>query len=110
MVGCNDGFEVSQTWGSTAGRLSGVGVGWVGRRGKARHSEVEGEGERRMVACSFWRISLPSRGTEQEGIMRNEREKGKPSRLPVRGRVTLGEEEVPSIPTTVTGEVRVGPK
>ena len=104
------GLEVSQTWGSTAGRLSGAGVGWAGRRGKTGHSEVEGEGERQMVACSFWRISLPSRGTRQEGIMRNKWEKGKPSSLQVRGRVTLGEEEIPSIPVTVTGEVRVGPE
>ena len=104
------GLEVSHTWGSTAGRLSGVGVGGTGRRGKTRHSEVEGEGERRIVACSFWRMSLPSRGTGQEGIMRNEWEKGKPSSLQVKGRVTLGEEEVPSIPMKVTGEIRVGPK
>ena len=96
--------------GSTAGRLSGAGVGWAGRRGKTRHSEVEGKGERRIVACRFWRISLPGRGTGQEGITRNEWEKGKPSRLQVRGRVTLGEEEVPSIPVTVTGEVRIGPE
>ena len=32
-----------------------------------RHSEVEGEGERRIVACSFWRTSLPSRGTGAGG-------------------------------------------
>ena len=104
------GLEVSHTWGSTVGRLSGVGVGGAGRRGKTRHSEVKGEGERRIVACSFWRTSLPSRGTRQEGITRNEWEKGKPSRLLVRGRVTLGEEEVPLIPMTVTGEVCVGPE
>ena len=104
------GLEVSHTWGSTAGRLSGVGVRGAGRRDKTRHSEVEEEGERQIVACSFWRMSLPSRGTGQEGITRNEWEKGKPSRLQVRGRVTLGEEEVPSIPMTVTGEVRVGPE
>ena len=105
-MGGNDGFRGVHTWGSTVGRLSGVGVGGAGRRGKTRHSEVEGERERRIVACSFWRMSLPSRGTRQEGITRNEWEKGKQ----VRGRVTLGEEAVPSIPMTVTGEVRVGPE
>ena len=104
------GLEVSHTGGSTVGSLPGVGVGGAGRRGKTRHSEIEGEGERQIVACSFWRMSLPSRGTRQKGITRNEWKKGKPSRLQVRGRVTLGEEEVLSIPTTVTGEVRVGPK
>ena len=75
-----------------------------------RHSEMEGQGERRIVARSFWRMSLPSRGTGQEGITRNEWEKGKPSKLQERGGVALGEEEVPSIPTTATGEVWVGPE
>ena len=59
------GLEVSHTWGSTPGRLSGVGGRGAGRRGKTRHSEVEGERERRIVACSFWRMSLPSRGTRR---------------------------------------------
>ena len=104
------GLDVSQTWGLTVGRFVGMGVGGEGRSGSRRHSEAEGEGKRRMVARSFWRISLPKGGTGQVGIMRNEGEKGKPSRLQVRGRVILGEEEVPWISIAATSEAYVGPE
>lgn len=74
------GLEVSHTFGSTEGRHTGGGDGEVESRGKTRHSEVKGEGERQMVVCSLWRMSLPSRGTRQEG-MTKECEKGNLSRL-----------------------------
>ena len=57
-----------------------------------------------MVAWSLWRMSLPSRGTGQEGMMRKECEKGNPSRLHIRGGVAFRVEEVPSTPITATGE------
>lgn len=62
-----------------------------------------------MVACSLWRMSPPSRDT-QEGATKKECEKENPSRLHVREGVTLGGEEVPSIPMAVTSEGRVGPE
>lgn len=40
-------------------------------RCRMRRVEVDRgeEGERQIVALSFWRMSLPSRGTRQEGII-----------------------------------------
>lgn len=52
----------------------------------------------------MWRMSLPSRGTGQEGVRRKECEKGNPFMLHVVGEVAFGVEEVPSIPITATGE------
>ena len=56
------------------------------------------------------RISQPRRGAGQEGIIRKECEKGNPSSLQERSGVVHGIEEVPSIPTTPTGEGKLAPE
>ena len=57
-----------------------------------------------MVALSLCRISPPRRGAGREGMIRKECEKGNPSRLRERSGVVRGIEEVPSLPSTATGE------
>lgn len=69
-----------------------------------------GEGERQMVALSLCRISRSRRGAGQEGMIRKECEKGNPSRLQESSGVVHGLEEVPSIPTTATREVKLAPE
>ena len=63
-----------------------------------------------MVALSLCRISWWRREAGQEGIIRKECEKGNPSRLQERNGVVRGIEELPSIPTTVTGEGKLAPE
>ena len=75
--------EVSYSYGFTRkGEIGGAGGG-VGFSNSGRIREEEGVGFHVTwrVAPSSWRMSLPRSGIGQEGMTRNEWEKGKPSRL-----------------------------
>ena len=77
------GVEVSHTCGlRREGEIGGAGGG-VGFSNSGRIREEEGVGFQvtRRVAPSSWRTSLPRSRMGQEGMTRNEWEKGKPSRL-----------------------------
>ena len=79
------GVEVSHTCGLTReGEIGGVGGG-VGFSNSRRIRKEEGVEFRVTwtVAPSHWRTSLPRSGIGQEGMTRNEWEKGRPSRLQI---------------------------
>ena len=100
------GVEVSHTCGLTReGEIGGVGGG-VGFSNSRGIREEEGVGFRVTwrVVPSSWRMSLPRSGIGQEGMTRNEWEKGKPSRLQLSRGVRHGRDRVPSTPMTEIGK------
>ena len=107
------GVEVSHTCGLTReGEIGGAGGG-VGFSNSGRIREEEGVGflVTWRVAPSSWRTSLPRSGIGQEGMTRNEWEKGKPSRLQLNRGVRHRRDGVPSTPVTEIWEgVRVPEK
>ena len=92
------------------GEIGGAGGG-VGFSNSGRIREKEGVGLRVTwrVAPSNWRTSLPRSGIGQEGMTRNEWEKGKPSRLQLSRGVHHGRDGVLSTPMTEIWEGVRGP-
>ena len=105
--------EVSHTCGLTReGEIGGAGGG-VGFSNSRRIRKEEGVEFHVTwtVAPSSWRTSLPRSGIGQEGMTRNEWEKGKLSRLQLSRGVCHGRDGVPSTPTTKIWEgVRIPEK
>ena len=89
---------------------AGGGVGFSNSR-RIREEEEIGFHVTWRVAPSSWRTSLPRSGIGQEGMTRNEWEKGKPSRLQLNRGVRHRRDGVPSTPVTEIWEgVRVPEK
>ena len=106
------GVEVSHTCGLTReGEIGGAGGG-VGFSNSGRIREEEGVGilVTWRVAPSSWRTSLPRSGIGQEGMTRNEWEKGKPSRLQLTTGVRHGRDGDPSTHMTEIWEGARGPE
>ena len=104
---------MSHTCGLTREGEIGRAGGGVGFSNSGKIREEEGVEFRVTwrVAPSNWRMSLPRSGIGQEGMMRNEWEKGKLSRLQLSRGVCHGRDGVLSTPMTEIWEgVRVPEK